>query len=69
MGLIYAVRFLDENIAGGSTVSASELLGLATAIIDRGEATGRANGHSYLQWHGPNDIVGCGWGKATEAQG
>lgn len=54
-GLIYAVRFLDENIAGGSTVSASELLGLATAIIDRGEATGRANGHNYLQWHGPND--------------
>jgi hypothetical protein len=61
-GLLFAARFLDANLPalaaaaeGGHLVPRALVLATAQAIIDRGEATGRANGNAFLQWHGPND--------------
>lgn len=56
-GLIYASRFIAENISprGEPKVLPAAVLSMAQRIVDRGEATGRANGNSFLQWHGPND--------------
>ena len=56
-GLIYAVRFLEANLAprAAPLVPRTVVVRLATAIVDRGAATGAAHGHDWLQWHGPND--------------
>ena len=57
-GLLYACRFLEANLPPqlvSSLFPRSSVLRLATSIVDRGSATGRAHGNDYLQWHGPND--------------
>ena len=53
-GLLYASRFLDANLKTAA-IPRAPVVALAHAIITRGAATGRAHGHSFLQWHGPND--------------
>ena len=56
-GLLYAARFLQSNIEpkGEAKVSDDLLRKVAISIIQRGHETGLQNGHTYLQWHGPND--------------
>ena len=56
-GLLFAARFLQANIEpkGSPKVSDDLLRKVALSIIQRGHETGLQNGHTYLQWHGPND--------------
>ena len=57
-GLLYAARFLDENLApsGKPYIPRPLVYGLASRIVDRGSATATAAGHpGVMQWHGPND--------------
>lgn len=56
-GLLFAARFLRSNIhpKGQPKISEALLRKVALSIIQRGYETGVTNGHTYLQWHGPND--------------
>ena len=56
-GLLYAARFLQANVApyGSPKINATDVARMASAIVDRGAATGRAAGNAFLSWHGPND--------------
>jgi len=56
-GLLYAARFLRANIEpkGKPKIDEDKLRKVALSILQRGYETGLKNGHSYLQWHGPND--------------
>ena len=71
-GLLYAGRFLESNLATNLTaaplIPRELVVGVATAIIDRGAATGSARGHTYMEWHGPND-AGLWLGQSHGAAG
>ena len=57
-GLLYALRFLEATLPESiprPLVPRATVYKVATNIIDRGVATGAANGHKFMQWHGPND--------------